>query len=31
MNVITFKSNGQFDESIVAIFSEGFKKKGVSA
>lgn len=27
----TFKSNGHFEESIVATFSEGLMKKGSSA
>lgn len=27
----TFKSNGHFEESIVATFSEGLIKKGSSA
>jgi len=28
---VTFKSRGHFEEEIVAAFSEGFIKKGISA
>jgi hypothetical protein len=28
MLIFTFKSRGQFEEEIVAAFSEGFIKKG---
>lgn len=31
MLIFTFKSKGHFEESIVAAFSEGFIKKGISA
>jgi hypothetical protein len=31
MLIFTFKSRGQFEEEIVAAFSEGFIKKGISA
>lgn len=30
MYQFTFKSRGHFEESIVAIFSEGFMKNGIS-
>jgi len=29
--IFTFKSKGHFEESIVAAFTEGFIKKGISA